>query len=644
MKAIVLFIGTLLLSTLLFSQQVVVGIVKSKVDSLPLSFATVQLNNTSTGTISNEEGIFKLSANFNVSDSLSISYLSFKTTTISINRRNDTIVVFLDENSFLIEEVKIMPLDEMVIFEKLKGLLQVYRKNSEPFSSKAYLRLKTRKNLEAVEYLEALYNISGSVSKGPTELNLKMGQSIHDNAVEFYNLNISNQLTSVNLYRKNKIAGNYNWLGNLNFNQIQKFYKIENYQKNNSDVVLILKSLDKAFYDAKLILNKDFNRIKSVRLTSNSPKKLGYTAINKVDSISYSKVEISFNYMPNSFNLNYIYLDEDLNYYKFNQPKTTYYTNALILLDNHNDLFLDPLDYSDVMLSNDYAKILSYGFDKNFWNSNNTMQTTASIEEFIKKIENRNSLSEKNRNTVHFLSLIKYPLKKVTNKSTISWNDFGFQSEKYGIDADYLKLLNGNATRSDLYLLKFNYVINPILDENNQLKYFVDVYFNTTESYFFLDRNDAILENINLIKDKVYQETMNLKDLLNSEQNISTAKDHIEKYNNKIYKITNEVFDVQVSNAEVEGVQKDSLIDYYNLGTSFLLRSEYAKASQFFNKALQFETSETTNNVKIDLYYNRAFTFFKLNDNALGCKSLTEAVFLGDTLSKELFNEKCLDK
>lgn len=111
-----------------------------------------------------------------------------------------------------------------------------------------------------------------------------------------------------------------------------------------------------------------------------------------------------------------------------------------------------------------------------------------------------------------------------------------------------------------------------------------------------------------------------------------------------VYEKSHTYFRFILKNNERNNVRKDSLIDFYNLGTTYLKREKYSKANEFFERAKQFENSETAPEAKVNLYYNSAYTFFKLGKLVKGCETLLEAVFLGDTASKTLFKTKCMNK
>src|SRR5690349_20213401 len=100
-----LFLAAMMMSTIGIAQTVLSGTVKTKSNE-PLIGVTIQLKNTSTGTVTDADGVFKLQVSVNEANTgiLIFSSIGFATQEIPIGSRS-TIDVILEEDTKALEEV-----------------------------------------------------------------------------------------------------------------------------------------------------------------------------------------------------------------------------------------------------------------------------------------------------------------------------------------------------------------------------------------------------------------------------------------------------------------------------------------------------------------------------------------------------------
>ena len=100
--------------------QTITGVVLDANTKIPIETASVYFDNTTFGTITDENGKFSMSYSNAIKSSLVISYLGYKTQLITDYRREKSITVFLEENPETLGEVLINADDGMSRRQKLK--------------------------------------------------------------------------------------------------------------------------------------------------------------------------------------------------------------------------------------------------------------------------------------------------------------------------------------------------------------------------------------------------------------------------------------------------------------------------------------------------------------------------------------------
>ncbi len=102
-------IGTLVLLLIvnsIFSQKTITGTIKDITSSLPVESVSIGVSNSNLGTISNEEGKFRITLPAN-SNKIDFSHLYYKLESYVIKQNETEIEVFLTPKSFVLDEVVI---------------------------------------------------------------------------------------------------------------------------------------------------------------------------------------------------------------------------------------------------------------------------------------------------------------------------------------------------------------------------------------------------------------------------------------------------------------------------------------------------------------------------------------------------------
>lgn len=636
---VILVILLLVIPTGIMAQLEIKGNIVNSENSESLPFTTIQIQGTNIGTVSNEDGYFELKAHFKNTDSVVFSMLSFKTRVLPLQFFKDSSIVYLLPKVYTLKTVNIKPLDEAKIFQDLGSLLKLYRKNSETSSAKAYFKLQTALNNEPIEMIEALYNVTSSAKKGPVSMTLKMGRFGQAKHHKFYSLNTSNQLISLNLFQKNGNDVFPAWCGNLNLNRLEKFYEISGFTQYESGYILALHPKTDRLFQVEIAVNSKLNTLENIFLTAYNENLKGYEALDQKDNLDFGKIKIQVKYYPDRNLINFISMDQEFKYDHGGHDFMHYHTNVDLLMFDYGSLFLDPQKFSTVDLPDDYAKFIAYGFDQDFWRSNNTIAFSKQTMHDFNKLITMGDVVFFDAETVseNIKASIKYPLLELTPSSKITWKDFGGNSEQFNIDRADQKLISGAYTRSNFYNLTFGIVVNP-MRINDTLKINSKVFFDKNQSYFHLEKDSLLLMSIDSIKQRIvllkseFDKEVD-RDISGLTQSIKRLDDKIQELSRKVY-----LFEPEVVYSDVD-VLKDSAAICYNIALSFQTAKAYDKALRFYEKSIEFESDDY--GLLKDLYYNRSLIYWELGQRNKACSDLHKSSMLGDQSAKEKLKIRC---
>ena len=133
------------------------GVLLSKETNEPVQFANIYNLSLQKGTLSNTDGYFRIIVD-DVLDTILITCIGFKEKQLKLIQYESRYEVILEENSYLLNEVTIIPKDNSYLFD----LIHKCRKtaSSRDSKSKAYYELKSYKDEEQIELVEGYYNIN----------------------------------------------------------------------------------------------------------------------------------------------------------------------------------------------------------------------------------------------------------------------------------------------------------------------------------------------------------------------------------------------------------------------------------------------------------------------------------------------------
>lgn len=179
--------------------QALQGEVKDARSRKPLPFCSVSIKGTSTGCVSNEDGVFSLKAE--PSDTLLVSYLGYVSKQVQAKVLIEDRVILLQRKDFSLSEVVINGNDDPIYSQLSRcrnKLASLPRKNS-----KVYFQLMSELKGKPTEMVECYYN--GTV-EGPslTRLDFKNGRfslAESENGGYFLNVNTSKAIFLLDLLK-----------------------------------------------------------------------------------------------------------------------------------------------------------------------------------------------------------------------------------------------------------------------------------------------------------------------------------------------------------------------------------------------------------------------------------------------------------
>lgn len=617
------------------------GYVRNSQTAEPIPFATIQILGTPSGTISNEDGFFVFHYNREKADSLIFSALAFKRLTLLLQGSKNPLDVYLLPETYALSTVEIRPMEEDIIFDHLAMIIQSYRKNSSQSSAKAYLRVNTQSDSLPIEFIEAFYNVHTAVELGPYKLELKMGRFGHDKHKKFYSLNTTNQIMSLNLFRKNGNTAFPKWCGNMNLKKLKRSYEIASIAGNESGYNLKLNPKSEDLFDVEIDVDSISKRIKSLRLHVANKDLNGYTPIVEKDSLKYHSVDVLVQYYPDTDKINLIKMDQIIDYYHSGGQVQRYETSVDLLMIDYTRLFYDPAEFSSVRMTNDYAQMIAFGFNSEFWESNNTIFSSEILNSQLDKLILSGDVANLKSNYVSedLRFLLNYPLKELNKSTRIMWDDFGLNSSSTAIENVDQKRMSREYSMTDLYNLNFDYILNPFRVDDT-LKYYSRLYFNRDQSYFFLEKNESLLLSIDSIKSQILVLKDSL-DFFNQTVTEDMLRQRILEFRKEIGKLSTQVLLFKPDrNASLSQMRKDSASVYYNIAVAFQHTGKLEKALEFYEKSLKSANKDDHLLLK-DLYFNRGLLWMDLNQVNRACDDFSKGMTLGDLESEKRYDANC---
>jgi hypothetical protein len=354
------------------------SVIDSKTKS-PLPFCAVAVKGSVQGSITNEEGVFKLSADSS-RDTLIFSYVGYKSKIIPVSALKNNFEIFLDRQSVALREIAVHGNDDYLyeILDKCRKKIL----DSKSHITKTYFLLETEIEKQPVEMLEAYYN--GKIKAGNIEeLALKNGRiglaRVNDGS--FVNLDMSRAMTNFNItyqndffpleplqMNKSKVKKNYSLVMLSEFSD-ENTYHITFYPREKND----------RCFSGEVWIDKNSYSLVKINLKVSDTPTHPFMPLWSGDSLKNVSMNISETYsiigdesILSNINFNY-----QLVYIDFVNKRRTAYAPAQRVInsagifwfyDYENPFILPHFKYD--ASANDYRKISSVPYNELFWKNN----------------------------------------------------------------------------------------------------------------------------------------------------------------------------------------------------------------------------------------------------------------------------------
>ncbi|NHN27794.1 serine hydrolase [Flavobacterium jejuense] len=202
-------------ATIFYGQEIIIeGFVYNEANKETLSYATISVSNNNIGTLTNNKGEFKIIIpKVMENDSLTVSYIGYKTKRIAVSKVKNPLIIYLRENETILNEVVVSSLTADSIIEKaLENIPKNY--NLEPYISNGFYRVTSQKDKSYIHLSEAVFDIYQSKTSKPyQQFKLEKMRAIKDerasrgidlglNPNGIYEFDIVHNIESIDLLNK----------------------------------------------------------------------------------------------------------------------------------------------------------------------------------------------------------------------------------------------------------------------------------------------------------------------------------------------------------------------------------------------------------------------------------------------------------
>jgi CarboxypepD_reg-like domain len=277
------------------------GRILDKTTQAPVPYANIFNRTLQKGTISNDEGYFRLEMK-GVRDSILISFIGYKAQYINLQEHTKSYTVLMEESALLLGQVVVTPKLNAYLFE----LVANCKKNPSKVrkSAKAYYELKSYRDTAQVELVEGFYNI-GIHGYDIDRLQLKAGRlamqplgnryfasmesSMAITLSKLMEKNPSYPTSPLDLTRKAMMKNYYLYLG-------------KKYLSEGADSVYVIDFEPIArtgrFYEGTIWVNKTKNNVLKINLRCKDCKQHPFLPMFPTDSISNVSLNITMTFTP----------------------------------------------------------------------------------------------------------------------------------------------------------------------------------------------------------------------------------------------------------------------------------------------------------------------------------------------------------
>lgn len=398
-----------LFQVITIAQNIVIeGVIKDSKQKEALPYANIFLKGSYSGTISNQNGQFRIIIpKEKSSDSIVVSYIGYKTQTFCISKIKNPLEVFLEEDLATLNEVVIVGYTaETIIKKALEKIPNNYF--SEPYKSTGFYRVTSQKDNSYIHLSEAVFDIYQSKIDNPKQqFKLEKIRAIKD---EKASQGIDLGLKPNNIYGFD-IVNNLDELELLNKTGLKR----HNFQLEDSELVngaethkisFDQKDIKKSGYKGYMLIDKETFAFVSFNIQL-SPKGVAYykfgdaatRALMKIVGIDIDMTKNNYQifykkfrdkyYLNNVGNDATLTFKSDREHYNFTAD-----TRVDYLITNIENQNVRQFTNEETLGQGKFIEQQNSIYDTDFWENYNIMLPTSDFNEIASMLEANNRAND----------------------------------------------------------------------------------------------------------------------------------------------------------------------------------------------------------------------------------------------------------
>jgi len=466
------------------------GIVFSQETGAPLPFATVFLESTNKGSISNEDGLFRLNCPASFPDTLQIAFIGFEAMRITLVECIDEPLVINLVPAFVEVPIVVISGKKGTAPQREMRLLKKWQDLRGNWDSKVYLSFTSEEDSIPVEAVEACFNGS-FYGNTILDLALKGGRlGVHsDPNYRFVNLNTTDVLLKFSLkpeanapiphpavQRKKEWKSKYVW--DLIAQTVERGDTLRRW---------VLHPKFPELSSCEIVFNINDNKVCSYAIrTQNTLPRLLKPVVDS-DEISSLDLRMEWQFSPVDQRIQLLRF-EYLMGYKNNIRKRELSVSGILHAYDHEELFPEVL-YSGIRMTSDYERLLVWSFDSEFWAQQDIVPTSKKSEAHQVFFQSHGHLTN-----IEQLGALEFPVFRC-EPGEINWNHLKGAKRIYSakLNDSYYGSRVSNASR---YALTCDWFLNPWYD-GDTCRVEQAVIFDGRNSWYELDHDSLALEFVN---------------------------------------------------------------------------------------------------------------------------------------------------
>ncbi|MFT6278091.1 MAG: hypothetical protein ACJAU0_000911 [Flavobacteriales bacterium] len=479
------------------------GVIVNQETGVSLSFATVFFESTSKGSISNEDGFFRLNCPASFPDTLQIAFIGFEAKRIPMFECTSEPMIIQLEPAFVEVPIVVISVEKGTAPKREMKILKKWQDARGNWESKIYLSLTSEEDSIPVEAVEACFNGS-FYGNNILDLALKGGRlGVHsDPNYRFVNLNTSDVLLKFSLkpevnspiphpavQREKAWKAKYVW--DLIAQTIERGDTLRRW---------VLHPKFSELSSCEIVFNINKNQVRSYAIrTQNTLPRLIKPVVDS-DEISSLDLRMEWQFSPVDQRielLNFQYLMG----YKNNLRKRELNVSGILHAYDQEELFPEVL-YSGARMTSDYERLLVWSFDPKFWSQQDIVPTSKKSEAHQAFFKSHGHLTN-----IAQLGALEFPVFRC-EPGEINWNHLKGAKKVYPskLNDSYYGSRVSNAGK---YALTCDWFVNPWYD-GDTCRVEQAIIFDGRNSWYELENDSLALEFVNTYVSLVQVEQANL--------------------------------------------------------------------------------------------------------------------------------------